>query len=317
MQYPILLIPEELGAALSYYPPLPKKPVEPIPPRQPQKPTDQDGLSLFLSFLMVPFGGASFAIFFGEYLIGVCGIIGWIILVSILSSIERKGDKHSRELNKFHELHYEYITYKNQYPALMEKYNEQVKHVLGSLTEIRNKKYYFSLGNYTSPIPIHPEENHRKGKYEDILYKKLKNIYQENIYNNIALSLNNVQYKPDIVFWDGALIIDIEIDEPYEYENGEPIHFIGKDDLRNNRFVSNGWNVIRFSESQVANECDACISCIRLFITHLCSQNINLIPILADLANLTKVPQWTKEEAYKMAYKRIRDSYHINGYNFA
>ena len=102
------------------------------------------------------------------------------------------------------------------------------------------------------PNPTYTENVLSKpGKSETFFEYKLSQYFKNLLIRNVQK--NN--YKPDyiLVSDNKDVIIDIEVDEPYSFKESKPIHFIGKDDERDSFFIKEGWDIIRFSESQVVN----------------------------------------------------------------
>jgi len=109
---------------------------------------------------------------------------------------------------------------------------------------------------------------------------------------------NDVQYYPDLSIIDENLgfAIDIEIDEPYDMVNKEPIHYISKlqqsekrfknrktldsiqeykscDDFRDECITDSNWIVIRFSEEQVVEYPENCCYFIAKVINEVSNTN--------------------------------------------
>jgi Protein of unknown function (DUF559) len=103
------------------------------------------------------------------------------------------------------------------------------------------------------------------------------------------------------------LHIDIEIDEPYVYETGQPTHYLNgdKDTRRNAFFLERGWIVIRFSEEQVMKFGQGCCREVAQVIASLLGEETVLIPF-QNVAPLTPVRRWGEQEAIQMAEKKIR-----------
>lgn len=107
----------------------------------------------------------------------------------------------------------------------------------------------------------------------------------------------------------------IEIDEPYAGSNGTPIHYIGsKDDYRDRHFLANGWIVIRLAEEQIIKHPFECCWLIAdTLLQHTPSFEMgsiqNEMMSYWDEITLTKVPQWTKDQAHLMAYNDYRGKY--------
>ncbi len=114
-------------------------------------------------------------------------------------------------------------------------------------------------------LPTKIDEHVKSGEKEHVLISELKNNFDcDKIL--FEYEVNFGRYKkpqPDIVYWDKAsdILIDIEVDEPYNKEE-KPIHYLDlyKDNERNWTFQDNGWSVVRFSEYQVVKHTKACIA---------------------------------------------------------
>jgi hypothetical protein len=113
----------------------------------------------------------------------------------------------------------------------------------------------------------------KKGIAEKQFYVILKSYFGDNILINKGISDGvNLPYIPDFIFYDNKrnLHIDIEIDEPYRIETGEPTHYNyvihrsdnwevnSSDEKRDNLFMRKGWFIIKFSEKQVFKYPESC-----------------------------------------------------------
>ncbi len=105
-----------------------------------------------------------------------------------------------------------------------------------------------------------------------------------------------------------GLHIDIEVDEPYIYGKKEPIHYIGKDEWRNELFNSRGWPVIRFCESQIICYPDSCCKEIAKLVSMVTGDKEHFAKF-GDIPSLPRIKRWTKAEAIQMANQLYRDSY--------
>jgi len=105
-----------------------------------------------------------------------------------------------------------------------------------------------------------------------------------------------------------GLHIDIEVDEPYIYGKKEPIHYIGKDEWRNELFNSRGWPVIRFCESQIICYPDSCCKEIAKLVSMVTGDKEHVAQF-GDIPSLPRIKRWTKAEAIQMAHQLYRDSY--------
>lgn len=130
----------------------------------------------------------------------------------------------------------------------------------------------------------------------------------DEVYLNVVPNDFYNSYKPDIVVIDkiSNLHLDIEIDEPYDYSNYEPIHYLeGGDDHRDYFFYSRNWVVIRFTEKQICTSPEDCYLLIKSVID-------SIVNINTHKNSLTKEKRWTKQEAFKMAKSKYRNTYLFN-----
>ncbi len=114
-------------------------------------------------------------------------------------------------------------------------------------------------------------------------------------------------YTVDMAYWDGQVLIDIEVDEPYF--NGKPIHHQGADDRRDNLFQQRGWVIVRFTERQA--KCQP-LACCRVLVetVNQMRQRLGIEPLkLVILDRITPEPHWTEQDALQLAAQNFRDSY--------
>ena len=113
-----------------------------------------------------------------------------------------------------------------------------------------------------------------KFSIEDLSFVNKRGIKEDFFYNEVVSELGDYfeihknksvgdfypSYTPDIIIKvTDKFFFDVEIDEPYTFENSEPIHFEGADDKRNFFFYEKGWFVIRFSEHQILFHTKLCL----------------------------------------------------------
>lgn len=207
-------------------------------------------------------------------------------------------------------------TSKNEYQLKLNVYHKEY-----SLYQIKLEEYLLFIAELQSPINLknyHLEKtneylkyatkpniklrNVNKGRFEDFFYLKLQEYFGTKITNNLQLGYFENPYVPDFVYADEEkkLFIDIEIDEPYVLNTGEPIHWLGVDDQRDMFFNNNHWLVIRFSETQIAHNPDNCCEQISILINHILSNK--------ELVIITEPQkQWTKDEAIEMYNQNYRE----------
>jgi very-short-patch-repair endonuclease len=118
-------------------------------------------------------------------------------------------------------------------------------------------------------------------------------------------------YSADfILVHSSGLSIDIEIDEPYVGHTKEPHHCIdqGKDEIRNEFFISNNWVVIRFSEKQVVKYPYRCCKVIAQAIAKV-TGDYTFRSRLQNTPDLPVEPMWNIKQAKKWAKLDYRKTY--------
>ena len=149
------------------------------------------------------------------------------------------------------------------------------------------------------------------GVSEPLLVDEVEKLCQKYeglvLLQNVALPIRNREYsyRPDIALWweKYEILIDIEIDEPYDICSRKPLHYIGcSDNLRDQYFIRNGWTVIRYSENQVTKHMTELIGHLEFVLNWLSNKaTVGYIPFEAK--------RWTYEEAIEIssAAQRERD----------
>ncbi len=203
------------------------------------------------------------------------------------------------------------------FPAKLETYNrlktehdEEVKRLLSpeNITEFRQRQLLDILKK-TKPHDGHNSKA-RRGMSEAKFAKYLKRYFEDNIHERLTLTIPNFPkpYSPDFAYIDRGLnlYIDIEIDEPYT--RSQPIHYVGKDNRRNQFFVTKGWIVIRFCEEQVVRYPRQCCKAIAEVIADIVGDNLELTRF-SNTPPLPKIKHWTNGEAILMIKNQARDRY--------
>ncbi len=285
----------------------------------------------------------------GSILIGMgFTIVGILIIYSTATSNNKKEDEYNQKLKQYPKSlslfesgykieleNYNRLLEKNEaeylnmlkhyneieiplYSKQLEIYDNQAKHIRSetSILTHRKAKLQEFLSDVTKP-GIHPADKKiKKGVSEMSFFVKLKfpsltpTEWSRSYHRNYTIHFSNTGklYLPDITYYDpeSGLCIDIEIDEPYIGSTGEPIHYSGSiDDERDNFFLNNGWIIIRFAEEQVANHPELCINMIKKVINEYTEFNNQS----GNITGPKPIKRWTKEEAHKMAFKRVRNNY--------
>lgn len=142
--------------------------------------------------------------------------------------------------------------------------------------------------------------NIKRGASELYFLDYLVSAFGKKIKVDRSVTINNINYQPDFILDNNRFCIDIEIDEPYAFEDGSPIHYIGKDDYRNDNFLSINWFVIRFSEKQIKDTPLDCITTIRNFESAIVERSATMFSTIKHHS------QWTYEESLVMSLKATR-----------
>ncbi|HEY9699061.1 MAG TPA: hypothetical protein V6D10_17505 [Trichocoleus sp.] len=154
----------------------------------------------------------------------------------------------------------------------------------------------------------------RRGWTEKKFGECLRQYFDNKIQEGLQLKIPDFNYPYTVDFGyvdpDLNLYIDIEIDEPYAYGSKEPLHCLGawKDNKRNQFFLERGWIVIRFCEEQIARYPQECCKAIAEEIADILSDK-SILEQFSEVPSIEPMPQWTRQEAEKMAKEGYRDQY--------
>jgi len=344
--YPIVLIPKPLLDIPNVFPTLPPVPIEPklqlppepINPKSAPAQTSKESKPGFFEVIgyiiaIIAFNGfiiyvASKSEAYWVFLIYGFAIISIPFFIS--SSKKVKAAKREKEEIAFRA----YLREKEQYPLRVKEaqrkysiamedckrqlsdYNAEVEH-LKSRSAIVNHRLEMLISFIQQSItkPERVSDNYTKGVSEVFFKQYLSTYFSGYIHDDLAIVNHHYNddsqlvYKPDFVFYDKYTIaIDIEIDEPYVIETGEPIHYKGADDLRNQFFLNNNWLVIRFSEYQVIKYPDECCFFIANIIKKVAWDTSFLERFKSEITLPPDSSIWSKEAAHKLAYRRVRDA---------
>ena len=144
----------------------------------------------------------------------------------------------------------------------------------------------------------------QRGAFENNLFYALMKEFPS--YTKIDKILG--PYSPDLVLFNGCSCpIDIEIDEPYDFQTRKEIHYIGcGDEERNKFFVQNDWFVLRFSENQIKNHLFECVDIVKALIHFIeCGDTSKLNEIESIIIHIQE-PRWSKEKSRMLAIENYR-----------
>jgi len=148
-------------------------------------------------------------------------------------------------------------------------------------------------------VTANPAEDH-------FFWYYLQSYFGDQIHHNKQF----LNYTPDFIYCDDTenLFIDIECDEPYVYDTGEPTHYIGSDKKRDRAFINQGWFVLRFAEQQIIETPEKCCRIIAQLIARYGS-NASILGKFTNTKRMERIPFWTKQQAQQMARENKRDRY--------
>lgn len=151
------------------------------------------------------------------------------------------------------------------------------------------------------------EDSVKKGVTENQFLDLLVQKFNDRILTDYSVSDGSMDwpYTPDFIYYDDVrhIYICIEIDEPYVLQTGKPIHFIRKDETRDDFFYENMWCVFRFAEYQIVTEPENCI--------HLLEDVIRCLELgVTDYSSkLSTVEGWSEADSEEMALNNFRENY--------
>jgi len=334
--FPIVIIPEEIKRIFVAIPSLPAPPAEPQLPYfiEAQKP-------------IIPIEPTSFSQAWGCGLILIIGFIiimsssiskyvPWLILAPLIAIIgigsyhknsQKEKERYANQVKKYKDdlrnyeneklhgrkkhqeelVHYNNFVYPN-FKKQKEIFEQNKLKILSEENIILYRRQLLLDFFKESSKPVEMPNSFLTGVSEEKFHEFLKGESNNFSKGQAIIWKDNIEryYMPDIIFSmkNTGLFIDIEIDEPYLGSDGTPIHFIGADNIRNKFFLDMRWIVIRFAEEQVVKYPEKCLLFIGGVINSLKKLSLD-IPY--DI--LPSISQWTKEDAYKMAFKRSRNTY--------
>lgn len=209
------------------------------------------------------------------------------------------------------------------FEIIMAPYYKREKEILEYKRSALNQEWVFNTKKEkilsifkNSTSPIYSNDNQKIGKCEVYFYNILKNKFGDKIVRNSVIDFfkSGRAYIPDLIYADtkNNIFIDIEIDEPYSFENKEPIHYlrnsVHSDDDRDKYFLENYWIIIRFSEMQIIQNNLECINTIELVLKGIEEQYIvNKDTLLNNRIQIHSC--WNYSDAKKMALENFRNKY--------
>ncbi len=132
------------------------------------------------------------------------------------------------------------------------------------------------------------------------LVAKLELLYPKNI--KVGLKFPNLMSTAILLHINNSVIVNIEVDEPYDRETRKETNFIGSGaEGRDLICAENNMFVLRFSDSQVAFAMSECVSIVQELVLFTQNANTQHLLNISDTSKNIEVLCWTKEEARLMA----------------
>ncbi len=308
-QFPIVLIPPSIERVRSALPP--REPFAETPPEKPGFAPQKLNTSVLAIETVVAVPVVSIISQ------GQSGLWWFLFLVAIGAIVTHAW----HQLNTYPQRKLEHNRKVAAYPGNLESYNrrkqeyEQIAKEALSPERVAEFRYKLLLQVLSQTVPHDGAGSLATVGNAEAQFGRYLNCYFPNkIHKRLTLQIPDFEYPytPDFAYIDRELnlYIDIELDEPYVYQTGEPTHYLGawKDNNRDRFFINRGWVVIRFSEEQVICYPDSCCKTIAQVIAQI-TGNEFILKEFSSVLDLQPVRQWTEVEAAEMAASRKRDNY--------
>ena len=179
-----------------------------------------------------------------------------------------------------------------------QKENEKAKEILSNPALLQNYMKSNLAETLSSNKPKLGISDARLGKYDNTLLMALRDIPNCVVKSGEGLNLGYT-FTPDVIIHVPSLNlwIDVEVDEPWfvdELGQKQPIHYIGKDRYRDERFLQSNWVVFRFAEEQVAKQVESCTKEVADFLQLF---DVNTSSKFRSITTIKKIGCWTYEQA--------------------
>lgn len=328
--FPNILLPDSLKEFYKNWTNNIDKYIEPIEPKEPLKPEAPEiekyelptimGLYLFIGFILFAF--------FKSLTVVVGGAIIWGILYTgyYLSTLTKQ---------KVRQKVYDLAIIK--YEQNLSFHKDQLRGYNRELISVREKKkdihWLEQRRLEVTNLLMTPRKiasinfSSRKGSSENHFGSTLNHFfgnlistnrvteifsYYQDDYESWELSKSKLDnaYVPDFIFKHDKsnMLIDIEIDEPYTFN--EPIHTKGneRDRKRNEYFTSINWFVIRFSERQIIKYPERCCREIALLIKDY-TGDFSFVNKIEITSQVPRDKMWTYSVAKDYIINKFRKNY--------
>lgn len=260
-------------------------------------------------FLLILFGGSQDVGFIIAIvlLFSIVGIYKYFSLTNENADYEKKLEEQSKvyakKLHLYNQDFAKYVKAHDFYKTI--NFGKGLTNMYPSL-----KKRFIERVRDFNQCKIELSHSHiKKGASEWHFNNQLALEFGKKNHSNTTITIGNgffnKKYHPDFLIINEAetVFIDVEIDEPYVLETGEPIHYGYDDSIRNDAFEKNLFVVVRFAEEQIVKHPRDCIKTIDSILSFL-ERKVDSWESKVPMVN-----KWTKQEAQEMAENYYREKY--------
>jgi hypothetical protein len=308
--FPVILLPPAIEAVKNEFPSIPSKPemLEIHKPGAYPKKIDKKLIAIECVIVAI-LTLAMFTTFSHRF--GLAALMLGSIAISLQTWILRKNHRervkiHDQKIKKYQSDLESNDRKEKEYKRLLLTIKSQE-----NLIKHRQEKIYRVLANTQQSNAF---SDARHGLSENYFYTYLLKYFGNKIEKEKGFIIPNFSYpySPDFIYHDSStgLHIDIEIDEPYCFDNQKraykAIH--DNDDKRNNFFLGKNWIVIRFAEEQIIRQPESCCRVIAETIADIYNNN-SILYKFERVPMLNPIKRWTSDEALQMAAKEYRKTY--------
>lgn len=233
--------------------------------------------------------------------------------ISISGSVRLSEDEISNIQNELDKEYQSKLIFfedaKNMYEKELFKYKMSQGQLTKAIEPYLDIILFSIQNNFSVPSmeSIQIDNNPKNGALELFFYKKLLKKFPLYVKRDIKVG----RYFPDIaVVINNICYIDVEIDEPYSFDEKSPIHYIGSSDVERDMFFTEaGWYVVRFSEFQIKQDCEDCVAFIENLICFLQENKASYLNNVKLIQKKIISKKWSYEEAEIMIQENWRKMY--------
>lgn len=284
------------------------------------------GLFYLYAYLDLNFGYSFIIIFIGWFGAFIIEIIGQNLKDAIIKSNNKSVQKHNKQIaEECSKVKLDTKLTEDERTAATEEFYKKIneynraKDIYEETFSIFNSKTFQNNYTYNKLLAeaetiknlvlrratISTNESPKKGITEDFFLNFINGTKEFTIYNSLSVGF----YYPDLLLLhnESNILFDIEIDEPYTFDDRVPIHYGDIDDIRNNYYTDIGFFVLRFSEDQIVNTPLACYNLIIDCINHVKDSKSEL-EFCQNSSNYNNIKSkaWNYEDAFNMAFNHSR-----------